>query len=786
MVNGQTSTAHKALDHALAYARRGWPVLPLHRPGKMLRGKPARGTEAAPEHGFYDATTDAQRIQAWYAQDPQQGVGIFPGGAGLLALDPDTKDGKQGPQQLLALQDRLGEQLPDTLVQQTPSGATHLIFRLPAGTPELGNKALPGCPHVDIRAHKGYIAAEGTTTTTGAYQWLDWCPLEDVEPEIADAPQWLVDLLVQANTEGREPAGNAQHPTGVPDPVPAVDVIDVHSLPPELRALVRGGAREGHRSDQFHHAVGWLKDLGHSLPQVFELLQRHPQGIAEKFAGRLQQEVERCWVKLKPAESQPANRGSLLDPADLVRHRLAQFVEIDHEVRPPRMVVPDLIQEGLVVIAGQPGSGKTTALVPLMLRVAGVGDLSDPLMPKHWRHVVYIAEDTGQVQRVIIGACRHGDRQRDMSTVRERFHLVSAQRMPADEMVMVGALYRERYTRSVGGVELLPVVVMDTRSAVIAVDDENHNGAASATIATLRQRFEGLPTIVIGHMARNVPDSREAARTLGVRGASAWEGDVEQTMFLVREDKTGDRYLVPGKTRFEGALDVRLVTRTYRGMAQDDWGAWVPLTLRWCEQFEPMGRGDRQREKADAKAQAEVQATTELRGKILAVVAAARRAGTPLTKTALKDKVGGNAMRIAACRDALISEQWLVEIPVPPPRANNAIKSFLIALDAAERDGCLRGEPLPQEKAAIPVSLRRPEGAIPPVPGNYVATAELDATARGEDEIPPVPIPPAPLKDANAGTGGMGLVAPNSVAHSRENQDGRERAGMTGTGREAG
>jgi hypothetical protein len=785
MVNGQASTALKALDYALAYARRGWPVLPLHRPGNPIRGKLAKGTEAATARGFYDATTDAQRIQAWYAQDPQQGVGIVPGGAGLLALDPDTKDGKQGPEQLQALQDRLGVQLPQTLVQRTPSGAAHLMFRLPEGTPELGNSVLPDCPHVDIRAHKGYIAAEGTATAAGEYQWLDWCPLEDGDPEIADAPQWLVDLLVQINTAMQRPVSNTQALHIAPALMQAGQGIDIDSLPSELRTLVRDGVREGQRSDQFHHTVGWLKDRGYTLPQVVELLHCYPLGIAAKFAGRLQQEVERCWAKLKRPEVEPARGHGAADTEHLTKHALAQFVDIAQEVRPPKMIVPDLIQEGLVALAGQPGAGKTTAVVPLMLRVAGIGDPTDPLMPRHWRYVVYIAEDTEQVQRVLIGACQYGDRRWDMGTVRERFHLVQARRMSADDAVTVGPLYRERFTRNVDGVELLPVVVMDTRSAVLAIDDENHNGAASETIATLRQRFEGIPTIVIGHMARGALDTVESVKSMGIRGASAWEGDVEQTIFLAH-DETGDRYLVPGKTRFEGALNVRIVTRTHKGMAQDEWGDWVPLTLRWCERFEPVSRRDREQQQADAKAQAEVQANTELRAKIFEAVAAAFRAGTPLTKSALTGKVRGHATtRITACRDVLLSENWLVEIPIPTPRANNAVKSYLISLDAAEREAYLRGEPLPPEKVTIPASLRRPETAIPVVPKQDGTAGELDATAREEVGSPLIPNPVDPFMEGNAGTSGMGLEAPNSVAPSQVAGNDLERAGTTGNEREA-
>jgi hypothetical protein len=289
-----------------------------------------------------------------------------------LALDPDTKDGKHGPQQLQALQDRLGVQLPQTLVQRTPSGATHLIFRLPDGTPPLGNSTLPGCPHVDIRAHRGYIAAEGTITSVGQYQWLDWCPLEDGEPDIADAPQWLVDLLVHVNTKSNEPVSTAQAPHSFPAQALPGHGVQLQSLPPGLRVLVTDGVSEGQRSEQFHHAVGWLKDIGHTVPQVVELLQRHPGGIAQKFADRLQEEVERCWGKLKAGEARPRERGASPD-SDVMQEQSFNPVFfhdlMENPPRPPQFVWEGLLPERVVTLFGAHG-GTGKSMIGLMLAVA--------------------------------------------------------------------------------------------------------------------------------------------------------------------------------------------------------------------------------------------------------------------------------------------------------------------------------------------------------------------------------------------------------------------------------
>ncbi|MGH3124186.1 MAG: bifunctional DNA primase/polymerase [Streptosporangiaceae bacterium] len=46
------------LHHALAYARRGWPVFPC-LPGQKI---------PATTHGFHGATTDEQQITKWFGR----------------------------------------------------------------------------------------------------------------------------------------------------------------------------------------------------------------------------------------------------------------------------------------------------------------------------------------------------------------------------------------------------------------------------------------------------------------------------------------------------------------------------------------------------------------------------------------------------------------------------------------------------------------------------------------------------------------------------------------------
>ena len=69
----------ETLRQALACASRGWPVFPC-MPGKKT---------PLTRHGFRDATTDEQRITAWFGSHPDWNLAIATGAPGPDVLDVD-------------------------------------------------------------------------------------------------------------------------------------------------------------------------------------------------------------------------------------------------------------------------------------------------------------------------------------------------------------------------------------------------------------------------------------------------------------------------------------------------------------------------------------------------------------------------------------------------------------------------------------------------------------------------------------------------------------------------
>lgn len=153
------------VDHALAYARAGLPVIPLQPVDKV----------PACAHGKDDATLDLDRITRWWADRPDCNIGIRPP-RGIVVLDVDPRNG--GNEDLAALNARYGA-LPATWTARTGQGGQHIWLR--ADGPYRGKQGTG----IDIKSHSGYLVAPPSVHPNGQrYEWINSHP-------IAYAPPWL-------------------------------------------------------------------------------------------------------------------------------------------------------------------------------------------------------------------------------------------------------------------------------------------------------------------------------------------------------------------------------------------------------------------------------------------------------------------------------------------------------------------------------------------------------------------------------------------------------------------
>jgi hypothetical protein len=174
-------TADK-LDAALAYARLGFPVLPLH--GAIDGGCSCRGgrlCELPAKHKLWvdglepAPTTSASRIQEWWSRYPFANVATPTGArAGFWALDIDAQPASEVLHRLVG-----SGLIPyPQAVARSGRGGLHAYIPYAQMTPPVasGSYLVPG---VDVLAgkppgggHRGSYAMLPPSATVGRYCWL--------------------------------------------------------------------------------------------------------------------------------------------------------------------------------------------------------------------------------------------------------------------------------------------------------------------------------------------------------------------------------------------------------------------------------------------------------------------------------------------------------------------------------------------------------------------------------------------------------------------------------------
>lgn len=208
-VNSTSGQTDPMLDLALSYISHGIPVFPC-RAGDIELVDNATGEitvlpAKAPliSNGLKGASLFERIARAWWDEKRHGGamVGIPTGArSGIFVLDVDmhhTADGTliDGKAALAALE-AANSPLPKTAAVRTAGGGVHYYFNHVDGVRNRG-----ALSHgLDIRGEGGFVIAAGSVTTDGrTYDWID----HDGEglPAVADAPQWLLDLILPKHVE---------------------------------------------------------------------------------------------------------------------------------------------------------------------------------------------------------------------------------------------------------------------------------------------------------------------------------------------------------------------------------------------------------------------------------------------------------------------------------------------------------------------------------------------------------------------------------------------------------
>lgn len=221
------------------------------------------------------------------------------------------------------------------------------------------------------------------------------------------------------------------------------------------------------------------------------------------------------------------------------------------EVVKPQWVVEDMLARGtLVIVAGEPGVGKSVLSYALAFAVAsGVPFLGRTTRPTS---VLYFDEENSYPD--MAQYCQwvwRGLGCPPVPMLKERLRIEHFSLNRDWEPVMLNAAVEHRPG----------LIVVDTATPALQIKDENDNAEASLKIQALRraQRAAANDTTVLVLKHAKINDEEGYRRT--VRGAKTWLGQADAVIFHTRavgrprKDGLSKTYLHPDKSRAFGLKD---------------------------------------------------------------------------------------------------------------------------------------------------------------------------------------------------------------------------------------
>jgi AAA domain len=403
----------------------------------------------------------------------------------------------------------------NSYVEETVSGTGLRIIGL-GGTKNTNRKQKVLGSRVSIESYRNcprYITVSGMT-------------LSGVKPRTAD----LVNLNTMIDTVVKElSAQTSSAPPQNDDAPQRVNKRDVSNseldnknlnyiemgLPDSLIKLIRDGAPEGERSDQFNHAVKWLKDKNVKIETIIKLLLKYPDGIAAKYNAKKRVGVEAYRVYDKPDNPKPQNADHKKDKPNGAA--LIYFDEAVASDESKRWIIKGVIAEGETSSwIGPPKSGKSGVFTDICISAAN---------GKNWRGyrtkrktgVVYFALERGDLVARRLRAYAQRDKLKTLPIAIKKGVIDLLDPKCIDYFVDAIKEAAAHFGSDVG------LIVIDTFSKGIADGggDENQAKDQNRALANLRrvQEQSGVHVAIIHHTGK------DEAR--GARGSNAHLGDVD-------------------------------------------------------------------------------------------------------------------------------------------------------------------------------------------------------------------------------------------------------------------
>jgi hypothetical protein len=374
----------------------------------------------------------------------------------------------------------------------TPSGTGLRVIGLTWGTKVLHSKQkVPGTP-VSVERYRN---ATRYITVTGLH--LEGTP--DTLNQIGD----ILDIVHAELGGTADTTSSTPHDEPIADDEPpatddALNFLEA-SLPQDLRDEIQIDAEVGKRSDQFYHAVRWLKEppLKTSLADITALLEKYPNGIANKYvvAKTLRKEIKRAFGKPDNPKDNTKTKDDAGTASAKTKAKLIQSSEeFTRDFIPPDYLWDRVLLCGFAYcFTGPTGHGKTAIQLSLSASVALGKDFAGREVTQG--KVLYFAgENPDDVRMRWIAMAEHMNFDADIIDVyfiEGTFDIAKLEKKVREEV------------KALGGVVL---IIVDTSPAYFQGDAENDNMQMIEHAKMLRRLKDlpGNPTVLAAcHPVKN-------------------------------------------------------------------------------------------------------------------------------------------------------------------------------------------------------------------------------------------------------------------------------------------
>lgn len=347
---------------------------------------------------------------------------------------------------------------------------------------------------------------------------------------------------------------------------------------------------------------------------------------------------------------------------------------------PTEFVLDGFLPTGVTLVAGAWGAGKSTNLIPLFASVAHLTPEDWGFHPQLRRHVIWITEAPDQARDTLYSLAKT-EGSKPWSAFKDWFHLVPARRR--DPKALAAALARavEETTQEIevdvsGDISatpqkkvfrVKPVVVLDTTSANLDLENESDNSEVGAAMAALKEKLPGIPIVLVGHTPKALIKSDVSDMTF--RGAGAWEADAVATYYLVYDADTGMRFLAVRKSRFTpDYTEISFGQEGGREIVDTPWGE--PQSKAYMHGVPERSNGDERKaaQKAVREEKKEMEkerGLTDRQTRILEEVSKGAADGLGITKATLRESVGGKTELLVGALSRLLESGLVVALNPP-------------------------------------------------------------------------------------------------------------------------